>query len=669
MNLSKEERTLIEVQEHYSDWTDDMETRLHRKNGWNDVTDAYWGELPEDWPYISRVVDPRIRTSIIEKDARLINSKLRGRLVPREGGDVLGAKLNNAILDYQWDTASHGGSMESKILISSQDTRLYGSKFAFIPWKVKYDKDGKLRFEGNEMEPLDIRDCGIDPSANHIRDAKWFQHRKWWFIEDLNEHNKHAEAGAKFKFTRELQRRMKDPTYQISDKRKNEYVSRVRQLKGLEDRLGEDIAFPVVELVTEYREDRWITFAPQYNLIVRDIKNPFDHGKIPIAQLRYYPLQDDPLGESEVEPVLPLWKAIQAVVCGYLDEMNIKMRPPLKILDGQARIETIVYGPEAQWIVNRQDAVMEMQSNGEAQRWFQSTYSALVSAFNTAMGDLSQGISNASPFEADKTATEIKKIDQQQQARDQRNQNELAEFIKDIMKMWLSNNRQFLFSEEGKSEHVLRIVGTEAFNYFKRAGLDEMEITDEGLQMVADIIAMRGGQLRDMEVETIYNAAQMPKFPIQENPGEEDIEKISLKPKMRLSDMEDSAELSIVPQDLEGNFDYIADVKSMSIGAGQELQQARLRAVEMLTSNQALLQQLQQEGYVPNVKQLVTSTLEELGLKDADRFFQQLPEGQPNDQEATTGAAAQTAGSVLPNQQVGGLPTAPQAAPTAGFPR
>jgi len=113
-----------EVNSHYVMWKEDNDTRRTRKNGWNDITDAYWGKLPADWPYISKVVDPRIRTSLIEKNARLLNSKLRGRLVPREGGDVLKARLNNGILDFQWDAANDGGTMLSKWGTMDMDTRL-----------------------------------------------------------------------------------------------------------------------------------------------------------------------------------------------------------------------------------------------------------------------------------------------------------------------------------------------------------------------------------------------------------------------------------------------------------------------------------------------------------------------------------------------------------------
>lgn len=656
------DNTLLEVMSHYRAWTDDNNKRATRKGGWNEITDAYYGVLPKDWPFTSRVTDPRIRTSLIEKNSRLVNGKLRGRLAPRESGDSLTAQINNSVLDYQWDTANDGGSMGVKIGVADLDTRLYGSKFALVKWKYEETEDGVVKFDGNEVDLLDIRDCGMDFSASHIRGAKWFQHRSWDFVEDL-ERQSDVSGQPLFKnidvLKRKIEARHSNGKAFNSSTKKNAYDSRVKTIRGLEERVGTDMAYPVIELVTEYRQDRWITFSPEFQEIIRDIPNPYSHGKIPVAQLRYYPAGDDAFGESEVEPVLPIWKAIQATVCAYLDEVVLKMRPPLKIIEGSVRIETIKYGPEEQWIMSRPDAVTEMQSNGEAVKFFQTTYSALVAAFNTAMGDMSQGTSGVDPFNPDKTATEVKATMKQQNSRDQKNQSDLAEFIKDIMLMWCSNNKQFLFSDPKKTEHIIRIVGSDAFNYFKRAGLDEMEVTPEAMQTVADAVTMNP-EVNDLELQLLLDSAKTPKYPVFENANEKDPTKLKYKPKMRVSDMGDSAELSIVPQDLDGTYDYIPDVKSMALGASEELMQGRQRAVELFTSNPNVIQMLAQEGFKPKIKEILRSNLEDFGLKDAERYFEKL------DESVIPGAGA--AGGFTPPVPTAGIPT-PQGDPGGGIPQ
>jgi hypothetical protein len=649
---------LAEVQQHYQEWTEDRDIRMTRENGWDDILDAYFGRLPDNWPYLSQVVDPRLRTTIIEKKARLTNSKLRGRLVPREGADIVTARINNALLDFQWDNAQDGGSMNHKWGLMDQDTRLFGSDFGLATWKYcEYQDDNgetKVEFNGNEFKPLDVRNVGLTHGDN-VRNAKWVQVSDWVTFEELENENEMPDD-PKYPGLAELKGKLTGST---QDRRDANYISRIKSLKGLDDRLGQDKAFPVIEVVTEYRKDRWITFSPKHNVLLRDISNPYKHGKIPIVQLKYFPLSDDPWGESEVESVLPLWRAIQATINGFLDTMNIHMKPPLKIIEGLARMETIEWGPEAQWIINQENAVTEHVGSGEPLRYFQTTYSSLVAAFNTAMGDSSQGIGGVDPFNPNKTATEINKQAAQQNVRDQDNQNALSDALKDMMSMWLSNNQQFLFANPDMSEYILKIIGEKDFAFFKRAGMSDMVLDNESSQTIADAILAQNGDVNDLQMQELMNAAYTPAYPVVENPGEKDVEKLRIKPKMKIDDTGTEAEISMVPEDLNGTFNYVPDVKSMGAGADQEMQEARKQATDLLFNNQNVLALLQQEGKQPNASEILTEIFESSGTRDASRFFTDIKSASPDQ------GAAQAAGVEPPLAQPG-LPTSPTPDAQAG---
>jgi hypothetical protein len=649
---------LAEVQQHYQEWTEDRDIRMTRENGWDDILDAYFGRLPDNWPYLSQVVDPRLRTTIIEKKARLTNSKLRGRLVPREGADIVTARINNALLDFQWDNAQDGGSMNHKWGLMDQDTRLFGSDFGLATWKYcEYQDDNgetKVEFNGNEFKPLDVRNVGLTHGDN-VRNAKWVQVSDWLTFEELENENEMPDD-PKYPGLAELKGKLTGST---QDRRDANYISRIKSLKGLDDRLGQDKAFPVIEVVTEYRKDRWITFSPKHNVLLRDISNPYKHGKIPIVQLKYFPLSDDPWGESEVESVLPLWRAIQATINGFLDTMNIHMKPPLKIIEGLARMETIEWGPEAQWIINQENAVTEHVGSGEPLRYFQTTYSSLVAAFNTAMGDSSQGIGGVDPFNPNKTATEINKQAAQQNVRDQDNQNALSDALKDMMSMWLSNNQQFLFANPDMSEYILKIIGEKDFAFFKRAGMSDMVLDNESSQTIADAILAQNGDVNDLQMQELMNAAYTPAYPVVENPGEKDVEKLRIKPKMKIDDTGTEAEISMVPEDLNGTFNYVPDVKSMGAGADQEMQEARKQATDLLFNNQNVLALLQQEGKQPNASEILTEIFESSGTRDASRFFTDIKSASPDQ------GAAQSAGVEPPLAQPG-LTTSPTPDAQAG---
>ena len=644
MAIKQKEEILVELTSHYNDWKDDNEIRMHRDNGWNDITDAYYGRLPDDWPYNSHVVDPILSTTLIEKNARLLNSKLKGRLVPREGGDAVKARINNAVLDFQWDNANLSGSMLSKWSMMDMDTRLYGSKFALTCWKVIRDHDGKLIFEGNEFLPKDIRDCGMDPNCQNVKDAKWFQLREWMCVDDIEKANKNKEGVEIYKNIKEL----RDAINNASDRRDTEYLSRIKQLKGMEDRMGDDDSFQVVEIVTEYRPDRWITFAPKHNIILRDIKNPYKHGKIPIVQLKYYPLGDDPIGESEVERVLSLWRAIQSVINAHLDGMNVRMFPPLKIIEGQARIETLVYGPGAPWIMNQPNAVTEMNFGNGSLNEFQTNYSALKSAFNQAMGDLSQGVSNVDPNETDKTATEIKAVSRQQNIRDEKNQTDLGEAVADCMKMWLSNTQQFLFSDPDKHEHILRILGKDEFQYFKDLGMDEMELSQEAMMEIQQIIEASEGDIDDALLAEMTEAGKVPKYPVVENPYAKDPTKYKIKPKLDISKKGDYGELSVVPEDIDGVYDYIPDVKSMSVGSDMEHTMGMQRLFDTIM-NPAVTQMLASEGVKINIQDLLVNLFNQYGTKDSDQYFSSINPQQMNPQIPQQ----------IPQEGLSGTPVAP----------
>lgn len=659
------EKILNEVQSHYDRWTDDNDIRRQRKNGWDDVTAAYWGKLPEDWPYLTRVVDPRIRTSIIEKNARLLNSKLRGRLVPREGSDVLAAKINNSLLDFQWDTANYGGTMLSKWGMMDMDTRLYCSKFALTYWRTDFEGE-KIVFEGNEFMPLDIRNCGIDPTCDNIKNAKWFQYRRWEKIEDLKEANKNGIE--KYPGLNKLIEVINHDESYSQDRRDSAYNSKTLQLKGLEDRTGDDESYPVVEIVTEYRCDRFITFSPKHSVVLCDMKNPYAHKRIPVVQLKYYPLNDDPLGESEVEPVLPLWKAINAVLCSHLDGLDLRQKPPIGIIENAGRMETYVYGPEARWIVNSPNAVFELPLGKNTENSFQTDYSALVAAFNAAMGDLSQGISQLDPFNPDKTATEVKASVRQQNTRDQANQTKLAEAIEDMMSMWLSNNKQFLFSDPSKQEYILKILGEEQYAFFKQAGLDEMIVPPEVDMEIANQITMSGGNMSNEDIMMMREAGKIPKYPVQVGKGKN----AYVRTKMEIGEQGGEADIVMTPEDVQGTFDYIADVASMATGADQDMREGQEKMLGMVL-NPTVLSLLQSEGVKIKLKELLINNFENNGAKDANRFFETIEQpiipnvqgtGQPNSPTAPSAVGglgqppiAPPQGNVGPQMaQAGGLP-------------
>jgi len=625
----KESEVFQEVKRHSDTGFNETDSRATGRGrvgsiSFNEADELFRSWLDEEkWPYDALLFDPRVFTFIFEKTSRLISNKPKGRLTPRENGDALAARINNALLDFQWDNADIGGSMLSKWSLMDINARKYGAAFALCKWRYEKDDKGRVVFDGPDMQVLNNRDVAHDLTATAIENCNWFQVRQYVTIQDLQNVNDASRSGPHYKNLSKLKEavRMKDNKYAVGgggDTRGTNWISRNREISGLEsDPVGKDDVFKTIEIVTEYRRNRWITVAPKYGVVLRDIENPYGNNEIPVVMLRYYAIDDDLYGVSEIEPIKGIQKAINALLCQYVDEINQKLYSPIAIGPG-VRQHTLEWGKGARWIMNNplQDFRL-VESNSNAAQYFQNTYSVLVAAMMNALGESSLGISNTQPYQTDKTATEVKALQLQRNARDQYNQIFLGEAIKRQYMLWHSMNQILLFSDPDARHYVIRIAPADTLKYFQERGLDQMIVNPDAASEMA-----MGGMGDAQEIDDML---RIPKFPV--NIGTEE------EPEMvaKLS-MEDgphaSGSLYIEPDDLKGRYDFQIDVESMAVTADAERKQAREQAVQTLTTNPNVLQMLMLEGYQPKFKDLFVNWLEDLGFVDADRFFEKAKQQQ-----------------------------------------
>lgn len=631
----KEATTFEEVNYHNQIGFDETDRRRTGKGRIGSISFDEADELfrsyvdEKNWPYDALLFDPRVFTFIFEKTSRLIAAKPKGRLSPREGSDILAAKVNNSLLDFQWDMANRGGTMLQKWALMDINARKYGASFALCKWR--YETDGKERsvFDGPEMEVLNNRDFAHDLSCTSIENANWVQVRQYVTFQELERVNDHTRGKPIYKNLEALRyaigaQEQNGGLSNGGDSRAANWISRNRTISHLEtDPVGQDGVFKTVEIVTEYRRDRWITFAPKHGVVLRDIPNPYDNYEIPVSMLKYLPIDDDLYGLSEIEPIKGLQKAINALLCQYVDEINQNLYSPIAIGPG-VRQHTLEWGKGARWIMNNPMTDFRLvESRSNAAQYFNNTYSVLVSAMMNALGESSLGVSNIQPYSNDKTATEVKALQVQKNSRDNHNQLMLSEAIKRQMMLWHTMNQMLLFADAEKTNYVIRIVGGDALKFFQRRGLAEMEIRPESaavLKQQMDILGIDASlsieELKDHGIDLAKAFA--PRFPV--NIGSKKESKIVSK--VQLDEHGDGAVLHVEPSDLKGTFDFTVDVESMKVTAEEERKQAQQTAVSLLVSNPNLLGILQQEGVRPKFKSLFVSWLEDLGFRDAERFFE-----------------------------------------------
>lgn len=654
----QEQDAFIEVYRHYKLSDEDLRARTRDFDRKDILFRSHINK--NNWPYRALVFDPRIFTILYEKTSRILANKPRGRMQPRESGDALGAKINNEILDFQWDDNERVDEtpMLAKWALMDLNARKYGASFALCKWHYqkqvstddKGNKKSKIFFDGPNFKPWNNRDVLHNPSYSTVKN--WIQLRDYVTFNELSDINDTARSKPVYKNLDLLKQSILDQSKKTGDQRSNNYVVKNLSLKGLQDFLGRDEAFKTIELITEYRPDRWITFAPKHGVILRDIPNPYDHGQIPVVQLKYYPIDDDIYGLSEIEPVEKLQNAINALLNQYLDSINMALYTPLKVrnTNGAVAMHTLEFGPGKKWLMNdpNTDVVAHTQSTAGVAE-FTSTYRFLVSALQEAMGETSASVSNQAPGSADKTATEIKDLAVSRNARDNFNQIFLAEAIKKQMMFWFKMNQQFMFNK-GEKNKVIQIAGKDAIKFFQNMGLDANGLTDDAVEMLGDPNLASSVQPADLE---------QPMFPVT-GPDGQPTTKFSMEAGGQYGT------LVLEPEDLSGNYDYIPDVGSMSDSASDTEIKAkgdflsRVTGVDPTTGQPTgINQMIQAEGKRIKASDLLIDYAEDIGFTDADQYIENAQpnpmQGGMNGIDPTTGQPIQGgAGAVDPSQAMAG---------------
>jgi hypothetical protein len=617
-----EQKTFSEVNTHYLLAREDLEQRIYRKNGFNDADKMFASHIDEgSWPYRSLMFDPRPYTVILEKSARLIGSKPKGRLAPREGGDSLGAYINNELLDYQWeDNTRLGISMIAKWIMMDQNVRKYGSSFALADWHyenmIVKDEKGKAKkevfYDGPDFKVLNNRDVLANPSYEYIN--KWFCYREYLTIQDMQSVNDAARTDPVYRNLDLLRESVRLGGKGHGDTRN--LTSQNKSMKGLQDFTGRDESNKTIEIIHERRPDRWISIASKHGVVVRDIPNPYRDRSLHVVHLKYYPLPDDLYGVNELEPVAKQIRALNAHLSAYSDTIALALRPPTHINPINVRMHTLDWAPEAKWLMNNPNVdVQQMKIDTSVTANFQSIYQVLVGSLMNAWGEQSQQMSATNPNEAagKVTATEIRDTAYTRNVRDNMNKVFLAEALKQQIMLWHTMNQQFMFTAKTDQLKIIRIVGRDAMEFFSRQGLADIRPTDEDVMMQGQ--AMMTGQ----EPPTIPPG---PRFAVPV--GEDEMGVPMEVPKYMPDESGGGGNLIIEPADLAGNYDYIPDIESMSAPSTQDIEQKLMTLLTTMT-NPAIVQGLAAEGVRPKYKELLTRAIEATNVvKDADSYFEDI---------------------------------------------
>ena len=400
----------------------------------------------------SGVFDPRLSTIVFERAARVMSQNPIGKAYAVSEDDIGKNKFMNLLLRYYQKNANTWHSMVIKSRMLDLYSLVYGTMFALVTWVV----DSKRDYIGPEMIPLPIRSCFPQPGATSINDSDWFQVSSMKNINWLEAQGKKSDKWKNIDKLKLLV--LGDKTYGSGDVKPDEQTSYVERTWYNTPTTG-DTAFPEVELKTEYRRDRWITFVPKHNnLVIRDIENPYHNGELPIVAKHAFPLLDSMIGLGEFERGKTLQYAINSLINLYMDAVKYSIFPPIQIDPNSVIASTIKWGPGEKWLTKHPGVdIRQLRLNPGGLQTFNSTYGFFVSSLMNQAGtsDVSSNASTDSSL--GKTPQAVRYVANRESARDEWDRTMMEDTLRSVYKKWID----MIVAKQEKTISV-RLYGEEA---------------------------------------------------------------------------------------------------------------------------------------------------------------------------------------------------------------
>jgi hypothetical protein len=246
-------------------------------------------------------------------------------------------------------------------------SRIYGAMPMLATWRVDKNYVGP---DGYLLNPRSFR-----PQAGKvtIQECDYVFVDSWVSIAWLGQRNKEIWQNIP-----ELIKEAKDKMNSKASA-SNEDLTYTEQLQR-DGFSGESGKYGQVLLRTQYEKDRWITYAPEHDIIIRNIKNQNGDDEIPVVMKQCFPLMDRIYGLGEFERGKTLAYAINSLVNLYMDGVKMSIFPPLILNQNGIVASSIKYQPGAKWLEKQANAIRQLQLSPQGMQTFQSTYGFLKAA-------------------------------------------------------------------------------------------------------------------------------------------------------------------------------------------------------------------------------------------------------------------------------------------------
>ena len=284
--------------------------RAYRKERDDDKSNLF---IPYLFGLIETVV-PRITDTIFAKKPYL-------KPLPREPQDIEASESMQVLLDYQMDKCR----FEEKITDAVKTATIYGTGYVKVYWDKQTEtvvrkkrrqltqpldivklmqelgmenasryvevEEEVTRYEGVNIEPLDIFDVYVDPYAEDIESARYVIHET---LKPLSHLENMIKQGV-YELPEGV--KMKDIKESSPDREENSALDRQQDI-GMANKPTNPEG--MVNILEYWENDRVVVLVND-EYVVRDEKNPYHHKKIPIVKMvdTRVPKESDGIGEIE----------------------------------------------------------------------------------------------------------------------------------------------------------------------------------------------------------------------------------------------------------------------------------------------------------------------------------------------------------------------------------
>jgi hypothetical protein len=454
----KQKEIIQKVEECYQHSYNELHP-LHKK--FNEFENMYWAYLPKSKNSAkSNVYDP-IAYEMVEHDvSHLVASIPSGYFSPMEPNDVNNAMILDSLIKYQFNRP------QANFLQSLRSMRrrasLYGTAFGLLTWRYerKLNKTyGKHYTVHNDpyFEDLDIYRCFPDPDALSVEDMQYFIYDDYSTLQDLKSQNVEIKLEDGTKIKRYI-------NVDVLEKKIQDNPSTVRDsyATNSDRRQGKTQSDTIKRLLIRryFTRSRWISIAWDYKIVIEDRPNPYNHGELPIHMLRNLDYPGLLYGISDLQPTQKIITAHNQFLNMRLDNVKQIMNPTYL-----ARAKSLKY--KDTWL-NTPNQIKVVEDLNDLQIDYTpdvtgNTFVQTVNYFNDQIARRIGKTDFLSRTESgrNRTATELKLMAGEQNARKAYKAGLFDDFFKKVMVQAVDLNQQYI-----QFNKVIRIMGIEVIDKF-----------------------------------------------------------------------------------------------------------------------------------------------------------------------------------------------------------